>query len=227
MVSNQLTNDPFYIAFAELLENKKFSFRQLEYKTGLSAAYLSYLKNRPEQYKPTKQNIEVIASALGIKPRYFREYRELRAKEVISEIPKLADVLVNVEEVSDFAEMLDSLKPVPIIGYVPAAGSEEAMNLALGYAPSLVEADFAVIVKGDYLIDSGILDGDVVFVKKSKKAKNGDLVLARCENEVSLRYFYLHDRSCAELKPANQKYESVTTESFEILGIKVGLYRRS
>lgn len=213
MVSEQFTDQPFHIALAHLMALRGLSFRQLEYKTGLSASYLSYLKNRPELNRPTRENIEKIAPALGVSPSYFKEYRDYIAKEKVETQPGVT-------------QMVLTSKPIPLLGYASATGFKEAIELAEEYIPSTIDADFAVKAAGDCLIDAGISDGDIIFVRRQPDAKAGDLALVRYNGEVTLK-FYHPKNTHAELRPANKKYKPIEVTDFQVLGIVVSALKKS
>lgn len=100
------TRKPFREVYPKLLELKGFSQRKLAQRLkeldpeekGLSDSYLSNLGTGKQ--KPTKENFELIANVLGIKPQYFKEYREYLAKEKVEGDPKLADALLDDETVA-------------------------------------------------------------------------------------------------------------------------------
>jgi SOS regulatory protein LexA len=83
-----------------------------------------------------------------------------------------------------------------------------------------------VRVKGDSMIDAGILDGDLVVVEKTAAAKRGDIVIAIVDNQFTLKRLDL-DRGRFVLKPENKAYPVIRPEdSLEIFGVMVGLVRK-
>jgi repressor LexA len=76
---------------------------------------------------------------------------------------------------------------------------------------------FMLRVRGDSMIDAGILDGDYVIVRRQATAEHGDLVAARIEDEATVkRLDRQHDR--LRLVPANPAYEAIEDQPIEILG---------
>ena len=209
-VNNKL-DKPFHVLLDKLMQEKGLKISQLSYKTGLSATYLSFLKNKPKEYPPTKVNIEAIAKALDVKPERFREYRTFKAKEVI-------------ERDQVFADEIAANAYIKIVGYAPASTLGEAIEMELGHVPTYVDADFAVIARGDCLENAGISDGDVVMLKK-KDARDGDIALIRYNGEVTLKYYHPQDDH-ALLKPASKDYPTIKVTDFEILGVAVGKFSR-
>ena len=83
-----------------------------------------------------------------------------------------------------------------------------------------------VRVKGDSMIDAGILEGDLVVVEKTAAAKRGDIVIAIVDNQFTLKRLDL-DRGRFVLRPENKAYPVIRPEGMlEIFGVMVGLVRK-
>ena len=83
-----------------------------------------------------------------------------------------------------------------------------------------------VRVKGDSMIDAGILEGDLVVVEKTAAAKRGDIVIAIVDSQFTLKRLDL-DRGRFVLKPENKAYPVIRPEgTLEIFGVMVGLVRK-
>ena len=81
-------------------------------------------------------------------------------------------------------------------------------------------------VKGDSMIDAGILEGDLVVVDKSASARRGDIVVAIVDDQFTLKRLDL-ERGQYVLKPENKAYPVIRPEgSLEIFGVMVGLVRK-
>jgi repressor LexA len=94
---------------------------------------------------------------------------------------------------------------------------------------------FALRVQGDSMINEGILEGDTILVQQQNNASNGDLVVATIDNEATVKRFFLrtpprgsHDELMVELRPANEKLQSMWYSPLEvnIQGVLVGLLRK-
>jgi len=135
-----------------------------------------------------------------------------------------------VKSQQSFEPVSDS---VPVIGLV-AAGSptlaEENIEKRISCDPSLFAEgfDYFLKVKGLSMIDAGIHEDDLVAVKKTTQVKNGDLVVVRIEDEVTLKYFNQQDH-LLELIPANKDFSSIKIDLREqeafVEGKSVGLIR--
>ena len=92
---NRFSQDRFPIALKSLMDERQLSYRQLAYKTKLSAGYLNHLTKgtRPVPADPV---IAVIAEALRVEPDFFVEYRLRQVAEVLAGSPALADKLYGI-----------------------------------------------------------------------------------------------------------------------------------
>ena len=121
---------------------------------------------------------------------------------------------------------------IPILGRVAAgqpilAEENWSGELALADMFGQTENLFALQVRGDSMIDAGILQGDHVIVQKQESARPGDIVVALIDDEATVKYYRPHqDR--VELVAANQKYAPIVVgedAGFRILGIVRGVIR--
>jgi repressor LexA len=125
---------------------------------------------------------------------------------------------------------------IPIVGRV-AAGSpilatehiEEYCNLPYDFfSPS---ADYLLRVSGESMKDIGIMDGDLLAVHKTDRVSNGDIVVARIEDEVTVkRYQRKRGSHTVELFPENPDFQVIEVDlkqqDFAIEGLSVGVLRR-
>ena len=122
---------------------------------------------------------------------------------------------------------------MPIIGLV-AAGSptlaEENIEKRIPCDPNMFSDtfDYFLKVKGLSMIEAGIHEDDLVAIKKTTDVKNGDLVVVRLEDEVTLKYFKKTDHNL-ELIPANKEFSTIEVDLREqeafVEGKSVGLIR--
>ena len=118
---------------------------------------------------------------------------------------------------------------LPLVGQVAAGGpilAEENIEEYLE-VPSVIggeNADYILRVRGDSMIDAGILDGDFVVVQDAKEATNGEIVVALLGEEATVkRYFREKDR--IRLQPENKAHKPIRTRDAEVLGRVVGVFR--
>ena len=124
----------------------------------------------------------------------------------------------------------------PVIGLV-AAGSptlateniENKINCPNGFFDS--QFDYFLKVKGLSMKDAGIMEDDLVAVKKTSDIKNGDIVIARIDDEVTIKYFNRKSEKVIELEAANEDYKNIIVnlenEDLAIEGKSVGLLRKN
>lgn len=119
---------------------------------------------------------------------------------------------------------------IPVLGRV-AAGQpllaqenyEETFPLPLNFTGP---GDFFMLtVKGDSMIEAGILDGDLVLVRKQATAQNGDIVVALLEDEATVKRFF-REPDRVRLQPENSLLEPIYTREVSVLGKVVGLIRK-
>lgn len=126
----------------------------------------------------------------------------------------------------------ENVVEVPLLGNVAAGNPIEAIenpdeffNLPKELVPKKSEV-FTLVVHGDSMINAGILNNDIVIVKKQKNANNGEIVVAMTDdNEVTLKRFFKEDKYI-RLQPENDLLEPIILEKVTILGKAIGLYRK-
>lgn len=118
---------------------------------------------------------------------------------------------------------------VPLVGTVTAGQPILAVEEIEGYIPfrsrSLHSKDlFALRVRGESMIDAGILDGDIVIIRRTPAAENGDIVVALVEDEATVKRFY-KEAGHYRLQPENDTMEPIIVDSVSILGRVISLVR--
>ncbi|HLU00481.1 MAG TPA: transcriptional repressor LexA [Burkholderiaceae bacterium] len=123
---------------------------------------------------------------------------------------------------------------LPLVGRV-AAGSPilaaEHIEREIGVEPSLFNPmpDYLLRVRGLSMRDAGILDGDLLAVKKTPEARNGQIIVARLGDEVTVKRLQ-HSGGSVQLLPENPDYLPIVVrpdDDFSIEGLAVGLIRSS
>lgn len=123
---------------------------------------------------------------------------------------------------------------IPLLGEVAAGVPIEALehdtyvDVADGFVKD-PSRTFALTVKGDSMIEAGVLEGDIIFIHQQPVAQTGDMVVAVVENEATVKYYHPNlSKGLIELRPANSKMSSFfySPEEVEIKGKVVGLTRK-
>ena len=161
----------------------------------------------------------------------FVHLKNLTNKGYISQTEsKFRTIELNVP--NEYDKKQDNVIEVPLLGKVAAGNPIEAIenpneffNLPKDLVPQNTEV-FTLLVNGESMINAGILDNDIVIVKKQKTANNGEIVVAMTDdNEVTLKRFY-KEKNHIRLQPENDVLEPIILNNVVILGKAIGLYRK-
>jgi repressor LexA len=119
---------------------------------------------------------------------------------------------------------------LPVVGQVTAGRPILAEQNIEDYLPlpaDLVNGAEAFVLKvgGDSMIEDGILDGDLLVVRRQKTANNGDIVVARLDDEATVKRFY-REGDRVRLQPANQAMQPIYARDVVIEGKAVAVLRR-
>ncbi len=187
---------------------------------------LSLIRNYLEEtgYPPTRADI---AKHLGFKSANAAEehLKALARKGAIEIIPGTSRGI----------KLANELEGIPIVGNVAAGNpilAEENIEDYCELSPSFFKpnADYFLRVRGDSMKDSGILDGDLLAVHKTADANNGDIVVARIDNEVTVKRLKKSGtKHFLNLLPENSDYSPIKIDlrdnDFAIEGLAVGVIR--
>jgi repressor LexA len=120
---------------------------------------------------------------------------------------------------------------LPLIGEIAAGApllAEQNIEEYLTF-PSSTGGDFLLRVRGDSMIDAGILDGDLVIVRRTQEARNGEIVAVlagqdESADEATVKTFY-RENGRIRLQPENSALEPIYADYVQILGKVVGVFR--
>jgi len=118
---------------------------------------------------------------------------------------------------------------LPVVGAVAAGAPVLAEENIEEYVPPHPlaggdDGEFILRVKGDSMVDAGMLEGDHVVVKKQDTATDGEIVVALVGEEATVKRFF-RESDHVRLQPENPTMEPIRTRDVKILGRVVGLYR--
>jgi len=128
-------------------------------------------------------------------------------------------------------ELIKGSSGIPVLGRVSAGHpklAEEDIEGYIGFDELMIpgEGVFALRVKGDSMSGAGILEGDIVVVRRLQKADEGDIVVALIHDEATVKFFRRRGKKYV-LAPANDQYkEIVFGESFCIIGKVISVIRK-
>ena len=123
------------------------------------------------------------------------------------------------------------LPKLPLVGQVAAGGpllAEENVEDEIA-VPETLKGDFLLRIKGESMIEAGILDGDLVVVRRAQDARNGEIVVAlagddESADEATVKTFY-KERGRVRLQPENSSMEPIYADHVQVLGKVVGVFR--
>ncbi|HZC75035.1 MAG TPA: transcriptional repressor LexA [Gaiellaceae bacterium] len=123
------------------------------------------------------------------------------------------------------------LPKLPLLGQIAAGGpllADENVEDEIA-VPENLRGDFLLRVKGDSMIEAGILDGDVVVVRRAQDARDGEIVVALAGDdetveEATVKTFY-REANRIRLQPENASLEPIYAPHVQILGKVVGVFR--
>lgn len=129
-------------------------------------------------------------------------------------------------------EAREDIVDVPIVGRV-AAGTpilaeenvEDSFPIPARFATS--GTNFMLRVKGESMIEAGIMDGDLILVQQTETARNGEMVVAMIdgfENEATVKTFY-KEKDFIRLQPENSTMSPIIVKDVKILGKVKGVFR--
>ena len=122
------------------------------------------------------------------------------------------------------------LVDVPVIGKITAGEPILAVENITDTFPIPVDfvgnfESFMLTVRGESMIEAGILDGDYILVKRQNTANNGDIVVALIGDEATVKTFY-KEKDHIRLQPQNPTMEPIIVTTCEILGKVAGVFRK-
>ncbi len=123
------------------------------------------------------------------------------------------------------------LPKLPLLGQIAAGGpllAEQNVEDEIA-VPETLKGDFLLRVRGESMIEAGILDGDIVVVRRSQDARNGEIVVAlagddESADEATVKTFY-RENGRVRLQPENETMEPIYAQHVQILGRVVGVFR--
>ena len=124
-----------------------------------------------------------------------------------------------------------ALPKLPLLGQIAAGApllADENVEDEIA-VPENLRGDFLLRVKGDSMIEAGILEGDLVVVRRAQDARNGDIVVAlagddESADEATVKTFY-REKGRIRLQPENAALEPIYAAHVQILGKVVGVFR--
>ncbi|BAH06520.1 transcriptional repressor LexA [Clostridium kluyveri] len=187
----------------------------------------NFIKSQIKQ-KGYPPSVREICTAVGLKSTStVHSYLEKLERRGFIKRDATKSRTIEVIEKSQKKEMIE----VPIIGTITAGmpiiaveNIEDYFPLPMDYIKNKREI-FMLRVKGESMVDAGILDGDLSLIEKVHSAENGDIVVALIENEATLKRFFKEENHI-RLQPENKNMPPIIVDDCKIIGRLIGIYRQ-
>lgn len=188
---------------------------------------LEYIKSEI-QTKGYPPSVREIANAVGLKST-STVHGHLTRLEKKGLLHRDAMKPRAMEVIGDPNFVRNATTAIPVVGRVTAGQPIWAEENVDEYIPipdaMLGDGEhFILLVKGESMIQAGIMDGDYVVVRKQQEANNGDIVVAMIEDSATVKRFY-KEHGHFRLQPENPTMDPIYTDEVTILGKVVSLYR--
>lgn len=155
--------------------------------------------------EPDLETFEAIADIFNVPLSYLMGDKNSHVDPYLNEIYKLKNVIP-----------MSSMKEIPLIGSIACGQPITAFDdtdLGTVSCPANINADFALICKGDSMIEASIFDGDIVYILKQSSVDNGAIAAVRIDGEATLKRVYISDNNII-LAAENKKYKPIVLKDF-------------
>jgi len=172
-----------------------------------------------------------IAGALGVSSlATVHEHLAAMAKKGV--IKRFQGSVRGIEIVSQEANKLTGGVELPVLGFIAAGLPIEPYTdpqALMAVPPGMISGkkrSFVLQVKGNSMIEEGILDGDFVVIEQKETANNGDIVVAILENGFATLKRFFKEATRIRLEPANSQMAPIFAKEVQIQGKIVGVIRK-
>jgi len=185
------------------------------------------LNNFPPTYREIGQKFKIV-STFGVK-RHIDALVKKGYLNSSNNLSRTLSLVINNNPIKRDSNYIE----IPVVGRVAAGQPILAQENIEGnfvidknFLRSRTEC-FGLKVKGDSMINAGIMEGDLVIIQPQKEAVNGDIVVALINDEATMKRFSIIDGKIY-LIPENENYEPIiieNNEEFSIVGKVIGVFR--
>jgi len=179
-------------------------------------------------YSPTLQDI---ATSIGVSSlATVHEHLEALVKKGI--IKKYEGAVRGIELLDRKVTRMTDGVEIPIMGFIAAGKPIEPYsdpNASYMVSPNMTSAkkrNYVLKVKGDSMVDEGILDGDYVVIEEREDVTDGDIVVALLENGLATLKRFFKEATRIRLEPANSNMSPIYATKVKVQGRVVGVIRR-
>ncbi len=184
---------------------------------------------RQKGFPPTVRDIGE-AVGLSSSSTVHSHLAALEAKGLIRRDPSKPRALEVIGHADEAREVDYNVRRLPLVGQVAAGApilAAENIEQTMTLPVELVRDDstFILKVKGESMVEAGILDGDFVVVRQQATANNGEIVVAMIDDEATVKTFY-READRIRLQPENSTMDPIYATDLSILGKVVAVFRR-
>lgn len=179
----------------------------------------------------TSPTLQEIADSLGVSSlATVHEHLQTLTKKGV--IRRFEGAVRGIELLDKSAATVTNGIELPVLGFIAAGQPIEPItdpNATLKVSPSMVSGkrrSYVLQVRGDSMIDEGILDGDFVVIEENKEARDGEIVVALLDNGLATLKKFFKEATRIRLEPANSSMSPIFAKNVKIQGKVVGLVRR-
>lgn len=179
----------------------------------------------------TSPTLQEIADSLGVSS-LATVHEHLQALTKKGVIRRYEGAVRGIELLDNkIGQMIEGIE-LPILGYIAAGSPIVPMtdpNATLRVASSMLlgkKRSFVLQVRGDSMIEEGILDGDFVVIEERDQARDGEIVVALLDNGLATLKKFFREASRIRLEPANSTMKPIFARNVVVQGAVVGLVRR-
>ncbi len=219
------------MATVDLPEPKKhteMTSKLTDQLTDRQARILEYIRyqNKVRNYPPS---VREIGEAVGLSSSstVHNHLNQLERRGLIRRDPSKSRTVQLVADESVDKQRRNAVS-VPIVGNVAAGApilAEQNIEDHILLSPDMAQdGNFLLRVRGDSMINAGILDGDLVLVKPQQEASNGNIVVALVDNDATVKRFE-RGNGHVKLIAENPAYEPIVTSNVSLVGVVRGVIR--
>jgi repressor LexA len=200
----------------------------MEDLTSREAAILTVIKKniRQKGYPPSVREIGLVVG-LSSSSTVHGYLKRLEGKGYLRRDPTKPRAIEVLDEVANGSY---NVIGIPVLGRVaagvPLLAVENREDIFPLPADFTGEGEFFILtVRGDSMIEAGMLEDDMVVVRRQPDADNGDIIVALLEDEATVKRFF-RENGRIRLQPENSRLEPIYTRDIQILGKVIGLVRK-
>jgi repressor LexA len=183
---------------------------------------------KAKNYPPS---VREIGEAVGLSSSstVHAHLSKLQSKGYIRRDPTKPRAIELLEDETPPSFILDAVS-VPMVGHVTAGEpilAEENITDHFPLPKTMVHDDtvFLLKVRGESMMNAGIMDGDHVIVRQQETAHNGEIVVAMLDGEATVKRFY-KEKDHIRLQPENDFYEPLRSPDISVIGKVIGVFRQ-